>query len=184
MNISNLIIRSDDWDLRLDTQQYIDSHEMFKKRGLIETANIQPTQWGNLSNIPEGLFDYVKANKDSYDIQIHGWAHFAYDEMEFSFIVRDLMACMHWAYKYLDATPTIWYPPWNRFSLNMERAAAVVGLKIDNESNDIAKFIRETKVELERGGTWSGHSFYVHTWKADEMTQLEEALDLAVRINR
>jgi peptidoglycan/xylan/chitin deacetylase (PgdA/CDA1 family) len=183
MNTDKIVCRSDDYDLRLEPAQYIAVHEEFKKAGLIETANMQFTQWGRLCNVPEEIVNYINANKDSFSIQIHGWGHFAYDEMEYDFIVRDLAACQHFIRKYFNTQATVWYPPWNRFSNTMEKAANYMGLKLDNESNDIAKFIREVETELARGGKWSGHSVYFHSWKQDEMIQFPKMIELLKKLN-
>lgn len=168
-----MVIRHDDYDFRLTPQQYINIHEEFIKTGLTETANMQFTQWGRISPIPDELINYIRTSPN-YDIQIHGWGHFHYDEEEYDFIVRDLFACIHACQKYFNATPTVWYPPWNCMSNNMERAALVAGLKIDNESYDIAKFIREAEVDK-----FSGHSVYFHGWKADEMLQFPKMMELS-----
>lgn len=172
--MDKLVIRHDDVDFRMDTKNYIAIHEEFIKMGLVETANTQFTQWGRLQNIPQELVDYVNEHKDSYDIQIHGWGHFHYDEEEYDFIVRDLEACIYSCQRYFNVTPTVWYPPWNCMSNNMERAANFLGIKIDNESYDIAKFIRE----MERGD-YKGHSVYFHGWKPDEMQLFPRMLELA-----
>ncbi len=178
--MDKIIIRSDDWDFRLSTQQYIDAHEEFKKRGLIETIAIQPTQWGRLSNVPDGLFEYVNKELEAgtYDLQVHGWAHFHYDEFEYDFIVRDLMAVKYYCKKYFNRYPTVWYTPWNCMSNNMERAASFVEMTISNESNDIWRFIREAEVDK-----FSGKTLYVHLWKQDEMQLFIQMLDLVKELN-
>lgn len=172
--MDKLVIRHDDYDWRMDAKDYIAVHEEFKKRGLVETANMQFTQWGKLQRVDQELVNYINANKESYCIQIHGWGHFMYSEFEYDFIVRDLEACLYSCKKYFDVVPTIWYPPWNCLSPNMERAAGFVGLTIDTESFDIAKFIREQKA-----GIYKGHSVYFHAWNSHEMTMFIEMLDLA-----
>jgi len=179
--MDRIIIRSDDWDFRLDTQQYIDAHEEFKKRGLIETMAIQPTTWGKLSNYHQDLIDYVNKELDAgtYDLQVHGWQHAHYDEMEMDFVVRDLMATKYFCIKYFGRDPKIFFTPWNCMSNNLERAAQFVGMEVSNESNDIWRFIREAKVDK-----FSGKTLYVHLWKADEMALFIEMLDLVVKIEK
>jgi hypothetical protein len=59
----------------------------------------------------------------------------------------------------------------------MEEVAQEFGLEIDNESYDIAKFIREIKDK-----TYSGHSIYFHGYKKDEMELFPEMLRLAKEI--
>lgn len=178
MTNKSIIIRHDDYDFRLSTEDYIKIHEEFKKRGLVETANMQFTQWGHLSNVPDDLVRYINENKDSYSIQIHGWGHFHYDEMEYDFIVRDLAACQFYINKYFGVQATTWYTPWNVMSNSLERAANFVGLKVSNESNDIWRFIREAEVDK-----FSGETLYFHGWKADEMQLFPQMLDLVKKIN-
>lgn len=175
-----MIFRHDDFDFRLGTEDYINIHEQFIKAGLTETAVLQFTQWGHLVDIREDLIKYMNETPN-WDFQVHGWGHFAYDEMEYDFCVRDLAACKYYVQKLFHKEPTIWFPPWNGMSISMEKAAAKVGMKIDNESNDIAKFIREIEVELNRNGNWGGHSVYFHGWNHHEMELFPKMLELAKR---
>ena len=69
--------------------------------------------------------------------------------------------------------PTTWFTRWNCYSLAMQKAADYLGIKINNESYDIAKFIREVKK-----GTYQGHSFYFHGWNKNERDLVPEALDI------
>jgi len=167
-----IIVRSDDFDWRMDTQSYVDIHQLFVDAQVVETAVLQFAQFGRLCNVREELVRYI-LNTPYWDIQLHGWQHDHYDEMKYDFIVRDLAAAIHMCQKYFKVTPTVWYPPWNCLSNEMEMAATTVGLKIDNESYDIAKFIREAS-----SGHYSGHSLYFHGWKKDEMVQVPEMLRL------
>lgn len=175
--MEQVIIRHDDFDFRLMPNEYIAIHQKFIEADLIETAVLQFTQNGNLSVIDPTLIKHMKESSH-WDFAIHGWAHTEYDFMDYNYIVRDLSACKYQCYAMFGKWPTVWHPPWNRMSIAMERAADYVGMKIDNESNDIAKFIREVKVELNRGGKWNGHSVYFHGWKSDELIQFPEMLQL------
>lgn len=168
-----ITIRHDDYDWRLDTSQYIEIHEAFLKAGLIETLAMQWSQWGRICTVKQDLVDYIN-NTPGYDIQLHGFAHFHYDEWEYDFIVRDLAASIYFSERYFKKRPTIWFPPWNCMSNNMERAAAFVGMEISNESNDIWRFIREAEV-----GKFSGKTLYFHGWKKDEMELFPRMLELA-----
>jgi len=177
-----IIVRHDDFDFRMDPQDYIAIHEEFIKAGLVETAVLQFTQWGRMQNFKPELIDYMNAHKDSYDFAIHGWGHFHYDEMEYDFCVRDLAACKYFCEKLFQVIPKVWHTPWNCRSENMDRAAEFMGMTIDNESNDIAKFIREAKVEVARDGIWQGHSVYFHGWQRSEMEQFQEMLSLVKEV--
>lgn len=179
--MNNLIIRHDDFDFRLTPNEYIEIHEQFIKADLVETAVIQFTQDNRLSSISDELVNYM-LNSSHWDFQLHGWAHTHYDELKYDYIVRDMSAAIFWCKRIFGKTPTIWFPPWNCMSREMELAAEVVGLRIDNESNDIAKFIRETEVEVGRNGVWQGRSVYFHGWKSDEMKLFPRMLELANQV--
>jgi len=157
----------------MEPEFYIEVHKQFIEAGLTETAVVQFAQHGRLSNFPKELIDYMNT-APNWDIQLHGWAHDHYHEMEVDFIIRDISAAIHWSEKLFGKKPTIWYPPWNAISTNMERAALLLGLKIDNESNNIQKFIREMET-----GTFKGHSVYFHGWKNEEMLLFPKMLELA-----
>src|ERR1035437_9278727 len=120
----------------------MDIHKEFQKAGLTETIALQFTQWGRLCNVPPEIVQYINS-EPNYEIALHGWGHFAYNEMEYDFIVRDLAASIHFAEKYFHKKPKVWYTPWNCMSNSIEKAAAYVGLEVSNESNDIWRFIRE-----------------------------------------
>ena len=166
-----VIVRSDDFDFRMDTSDYISVHEEFLKRNLIETVGLQFAQFDRLGNFRPELIEYMK-NTPNYDLQIHGWQHDKYSEMEYTHIVRDLAAAKYMCYSLFGKVPTVWYPPWNCYSDKMKEAADNLSMTIDNESYDIAKFIREVKA-----GSFTGHSFYFHAWQKPEKDLLPEALD-------
>jgi peptidoglycan/xylan/chitin deacetylase (PgdA/CDA1 family) len=176
--MAKIIIRSDDFDFRLDTKDYIAVHEEFLKRDLIETVNLQFAQFDRLGNFRPELIEYMK-NTPNYDFQIHGWQHDKYSEMELAHVVRDLAAAKYFCWGMFGKLPTIWYPPWNCYSENMKTAADSLGMTIDNESYDIAKFIREVK-----SGEYTGHSFYFHAWQKPERELLTEALDLVLTLQK
>lgn len=179
--MDRIIIRHDDLDGRLSTQQYIEIHEEFKKYGLIEHGMFQPSQYGRLGNFSQELFDYYKkeAEAGTFVVALHGWSHDRYSEIEHDFIVRDLMASKYWCLKNLGIEPKIWGTPWNCFSLNMERAAQLVGIEITNESNDVWRFIREAEV-----GKFSGKTMYWHGWKKDEVDLFPRMLELLRKIEK
>jgi len=170
------LIRHDDMDFRLDLTQYQAIHEEFIKAGLVETAVLQFTHDNRLVNIPQEIVDYMNSSPN-WDFAIHGWDHAHYDEFLSDIIVRDIAAAMHFCEELFHKRPTIWSTPWNCRSGGMEQAAKVLGITIDNESYDIARFIREVKT-----GTYEGHSVYFHGWKNDEMLQFPEMLELAKEV--
>jgi peptidoglycan/xylan/chitin deacetylase (PgdA/CDA1 family) len=172
-----LRIRHDDFDFRMDTQDYINIHEEFIKHGLVETAVLQFTTDGNLKDFKPELITYMN-ERPNWDFQIHGWAHEEYDKMTYDQIVKDLASCIHFTRKLFYRTPTIWFTPWNRRNETMEKAAAYMGLEISNESYDIARFIREVKE-----GIYTGSTLYFHGWNHNEMEYFQEMLDLAKEFN-
>lgn len=167
------VIRHDDFDFRLSADEYVAIHEEFIKAGLVETAVLQFTQYGNISNYDPLLIKYMNESPN-WDFAIHGWAHTEYDGMDYNYIVRDLAACKHMTQELFGKTPLVWYPPWNRLSNTMERAAQYMDLTISNESYDIARFIREVESQ-----DYKGRTFYFHGWKSDEVIQLPRAIELA-----
>jgi hypothetical protein len=167
-----IIIRHDDFDFRLTTEEHIAVHEQFIKAGLIETAGLQFVRGDRIVDCRQDLIDYMNTTPN-WDFQLHGWGHYKYNEMDFDSIVRDLAAGMFMCQKYFGKIPTVWYPPWNCYSENMQKAADLMGITIDNESYDISRFIRDRK-----DNTYLGHSFYFHAWQKHERDQLPEALDL------
>lgn len=158
-----IVCRSDDFDFRMDTSQYIAVHEEFIKNDLIETAVLQFTTDGRLKNFQPDLIEYMN-KAPNWDFAIHGWEHAKYNEMLTDFIVRDIAAACYFCETLFHKRPTMWYPPWNCWSIGMEQAAKIFNLTISNESYDIARFIREVESKH-----YEGHTVYFHSWKADEM---------------
>ena len=174
--MAQIIVRHDDFDFRLQAEEYINIHQKFVERELIETAVVQLTHEGNEKVYQPELITYM--NKSPYwNIQFHGWKHWDYGKMPREEIEEDLGKSMDKLVELFEVYPTVWFPPWNSIGQDMLELANSYGLAIDNESYDIAKFIREVKA-----GTYQGHSFYFHGWKADEVAQLDEALDLVVKL--
>ena len=169
--MQKIIIRSDDFDFRMSADEYLDNHRKFVDAGLVETAVIQFCQNSKMSNIPFDLAE--KMIKDpTWDLQLHGWSHDSYGTMDFNSIIRDISAAIFWFKKVFKKKPTIWFPPRNENSTDMQKVASILGLKIDNESWDIGKFIRSVK-----DGTYDGHSVYYHLWNHDESPQIDEMIN-------
>jgi len=167
----SLILRSDDFDWRLEPQEYIDNHEKFVKADLIETAVVQFANNGRFKVPPQELVEYMKT-EPHWDIQLHGWSHDAYGEWEFDYIMRDISAAVHWFEITFERSPKIWFPPWNMISTNVERVADILGMEVNNESCDITKFIREAKA-----GTFNYNSVYFHLWNRTEKEQIDEMIE-------
>lgn len=177
--MDRILIRHDDLDGRLSTAQYIEIHEEFKKYGLIEHGMFQPTQYYRLGNFSQELFDYYKKEVEAgtFVVALHGFSHEHYNEYEYDFIVRDLMAAKYWCLKNLGIEPKIWGTPWNCMSNSMERAAQLVEMTITNESNDVERFIREAEV-----GKFSGKTMYWHGWRQSEVDLFPQMLELLRKI--
>ena len=90
-----------------------------------------------------------------------------------------MSAGMLWMGTLFKKLPTVWYPPRNCYSEDMEKAASVLNLKIDNESYDIKKFIREVKA-----GTYLGHSLYFHAWNHNEMDAFAEMIESVLLLDK
>ena len=175
--MQKIIVRHDDFDFRLKTEEYIAIHEKFIKRNLIETAVVQYTKDGRERVYDKELIEYMNT-APNWDIQLHGWAHDEYDKLTQSEIADALQNSLNMSMKLFNKYPTVWYPPWNRRNEDMEIVAEAFGLTISNESYDISKFIRES-----RAGVYKGTSIYFHGWKADEMACLDEALNCVEEVN-
>lgn len=180
--MEKLIIRSDDFDFRMIPEFYIAVHEHFIANDLIETAVVQITQHGRLFDFGERgkmeIINYMNT-APNWDIQFHCWAHDAYGEMEYSEVARDVSAGLFHFQKLFNKLPTVWYPPHNARSEEMERAAGLLGLRIDNEDMPIRRFVDKVGWV---DGKFQGHSLYFHSWKHQEMEYFEEMIKLAVEI--
>ena len=170
----NIIIRHDDFDFRLEPHQYMAIHEEFIKRNLVETAVLQFAQCERIGNFKPETVRYLN-EAPNWDLQLHGWQHASYADYDFNETVKELCAAFYMFQKLFNRLPSVWHPPWNCYSPVMQQAAEYMGLTINNESYDIAKFVREAKT-----GIYLGHSFYFHGWKSNEVALLPEALDLVV----
>jgi len=171
--MAKLVIRSDDFDFRMDPEDYIANHEKFIKAGLTETAVVQYTHDGREGTYDPKLINYMR-NAPNWDIQLHGWAHDDYAILPNWRIYDDLQKAKLKSVELFGKEPTIWFPPWNGYSEHMQEMADLMSLKIDHESNDISKFIREAKA-----GTFIGHSVYFHLWNHDEASKVDEMLKYA-----
>lgn len=167
-----VVCRQDDMDFRLKPEQYIEAHQKFIDRQLVETAVIQFTHDGRLPIYDSKLIDYMNT-APYWDIQLHGWEHAEYDKMTQTDIADHLQKSLDKSMELFGKTPTVWYPPWNRRNEDMETVAKAFGLEISNESYDIWRFLRET-----RSGEYAGTTFYYHLWKNDEYSLLDEALNV------
>lgn len=171
--MSKLTIRHDDFDFRMQPQEYIDLHEEFIGHGLIETAVVQLTASGRIHDYKPELIEYMNT-APNWNIQLHGWSHDIYSKMSWDDIARDLSASCFLFKRLFGKVPTVWYPPHNEKTEEMEKAAVWAGIKIDNESYDIAEFTKQMET-----GTFSGNSVYFHLWENGKKHLIPTMLKLA-----
>lgn len=167
-----MIIRHDDFDFRMNPEEYIENHEKFIKADVVETAVIQIAKDGKLNRVDPLLVNYMNT-VTHWDLQLHGWEHAEYDKMTYDEIIKDLGASIAWMRRMFNKGPTVWYPPWNKRTDVMEKAAEFFGLEIDNESCDISRFIREKEA-----GIFKGNSVYFHLWSKSEAEQIDRMIEL------
>lgn len=171
--MAKLIIRHDDFDFRMDAQDYIDIHEKFIEAGLTETAVLQFTQDGHVKDFDGKLISYMRT-APNWDFQLHGWQHEKYSEWAYDDIIRDMAAAKYLCYQMFGRMPTHWFTPWNCYSEVLQNAAENLHLIVHNESYDIAKFIREIEAN-----TYDGESLYFHGWNENEMKYFPRMIELA-----
>jgi peptidoglycan/xylan/chitin deacetylase (PgdA/CDA1 family) len=179
MNNQKLVIRNDDFDFRMLSEFYIAVHEYFIANDLIETAVVQLTKFGKIPDFEakKETIDYMNT-APNWDIQIHGWSHDHYHEMVYDEIVRDMSAALFHFQKLFNKLPTVWYPPYNGHSGEMERAASTLGLTTSNEDMPIRRFVDKRDIDWE-DGKFKCHSLYFHGWKDAEMEYFEKMIRLA-----
>lgn len=177
VNGQTLVIRHDDFDFRMALDHYILTHQMFLDRGLVETVNLQFSQFGRLVEIRPEVVKYL-LKTPNYDIQLHCWEHIMYANMPSMVIYRDLAASCWKFMELFHKKPTIWYPPWNVKSIEMEQIADGFGMTVDAESYDLKKFLREIEAN-----DFRGHSVYFHAYQQDEMIVLPKVLDRIKQLN-
>lgn len=175
-----LIIRHDDFDWRMPAEFYIAVHDYFIANDLVETAVIQISQHGRLPDFEKkrDLIDYMNT-APNWDIQLHGWSHDHYHEMAYDDIVRDISAALFHFQRLFNRLPRVWYPPYNKRTEEMERAAATLGLVIDNEEISIKQFVDGVGWVK---GRFTGHSCHFHGWNQAEMEYFEKMIELAKEV--
>ena len=175
MNKQKLIIRHDDYDFRMTLDRYVKIHEKFIANNLVETAVIQLAQFNKLPDF-EGkklpIVEYMNAFPN-WDLQIHCWSHDDYGKLVYDDIVRDMSAALFYFQRLFNKLPTIWFPPRNVRTYEMERAAKTLNLEINNESMGIKDFVK-----LAREGVVKTKSLYFHGWKDTEMEYFDEMIRL------
>ena len=174
MNKPKLIIRHDDFDFRMGTEKYIDIHEKFIEKGLIETAVIQLTQYGRVQDFErkKELIDYINSTPN-WDIQFHCWEHKPYLEMDPNEIIKEVAASLYFINKLFGKTPTVWYPPHNVASPRMEMIAKEFGLKVNTGHLGIEEFVKG-------GGKINEtiENIHFHGWANHEMLFFDRMLDM------
>lgn len=171
-----IILRHDDFDFRMNPEDYVANHEKFIKAGLTETAVVQYTHDGNCPQYHPDLITYMNT-APNWDIQLHGWSHDDYSKLPKWIIREHLVKSIDISIRLFNIEPKVWYTPWNCYSQDMVDVASSLGMIISNESYDIAKFIREVKA-----GTYTGSTVYFHLWNRDEREKIDEMLDCAKQL--
>jgi peptidoglycan/xylan/chitin deacetylase (PgdA/CDA1 family) len=107
------------------------------------------------------------------DVQLHAWSH---EDLTVSASARaDLPAAVRRIEELVGTRPTVLYPPWNRTSPALNKAASDLGLVVSAEKISLEYYLR-------RNGSVPGSSVInFHYWHEPNRILLKQALALAAQ---
>lgn len=125
------VFRDDDVNCFTDVGLLREVHEMIVSHGKIHTVAVE------VENVwrAKDVWFFLQTEKN-LNVVLHGWDHSDYSKMPrleiCQHVRRSLEEWNHHSLAYDTPHPlTVWCPPWNRVSHDMEVAANAHGLKID-----------------------------------------------------
>lgn len=164
------ILRNDDFDPRYDLETVMKFHKEFVQRDLIETIAVQATRNGAMAH-HEDVVEYIN-NTSHYNVALHGWDHEDYGKMDRKDIVKHLSASLYIVERQFAQKPTVFYPPWNSSSKELELACEFLGLELSYEAVDMGGYIRDPERYQ------NIPAIYFHMWEQGAYEMLPQLLDI------
>lgn len=162
MKQQTIIWRNDDVSLATNSKEKLklfkDVHALFEKYKVKHTVSLIAKEIDKA----KALVKFIKDNK--IEVQVHAWNHQHYiDNIEQA--KEDLPKAVEMIKKVFGKKPTIFYPPWNESSIELEEVAKENGLTVSNKKISLSQYLKGVQGEVVN----------FHYW-APECEQLEEAL--------
>lgn len=175
--MTNIILRCDDFDPRIDIATLKPLHEEFVKRQIPMTICINNAM-GFRVGFDQAVLDYVNKQtpEGSWDIQLHTYNHDRLWAAPYPEIFMNIYTNLHLTREdFPRSKPKILYLPWNETSSNIEEVCLKLGLKVN--------FSRLTMRELLWNGREDQDVFFWHWWDREEQKALPKVLDRLVELN-
>lgn len=138
--------------------------DLFQKYGLIHTVAVLA------SSLTADVVALLKERR--MDVQLHAWKH---DDLSVDANARgELRQAVERVEELFGVRPTTLYPPWNRVSRPLYKAAKELGLAVSHEKVSLGSYLEYAHVHRDL-------VINFHYW-ADEIAMLEPAMQLHSRL--
>ena len=168
MDRSKTILRDDDiylsnspryGTLYYNFNEFVEVHEMIADAGFKHTLAIIASE---IDKYPE-LTEYIKRHLSECNLEVHGWEHADYSKwVNKADITTDMLKAEVKIKKTFGVEPTMFFPPWNRYSDIMKAGVEDSGLKF---MGDYVQFPQ------------TGDVICFHYWNLEERNMLKEWLN-------
>jgi hypothetical protein len=143
MGKGTMIFVRDD-DVLIDSSSHKDAFRHFKSihEQICETPkllhvpailvnNVVKDGTKGLAGFPEAV-EYIKSETQAGRMrpEIHGYEHVDYAKLDTETVIKHLVECQDFMWKYLEVNTTTWYTPWGANAPHLYEAAAKVDLKL------------------------------------------------------
>lgn len=124
--------RDDDISVTTDIGLLMKTHDLIISYGKIHTVSVlMKDLWDN-----KEVWLWLMTAKN-LSVGLHGWTHLDYSRQPFEICLLDIRRSLDYWQEHTGAYPdapriSMFYPPWNRSSMELELACRDCGLVLDN----------------------------------------------------
>jgi peptidoglycan/xylan/chitin deacetylase (PgdA/CDA1 family) len=163
----HITFRDDDIGYDTILSELVEAHSFFIKHGVTHTVAVEAFGMDTAQAKP--IVKYLKS-AEGFDIQLHCLTHVNLAE-DIDRTYKELTAALRIMTKVFSRKPTILYPPWNKSSPELEKAAATLGLEVSWEKISLEAYIR-------CNGGVAEPVVNFHYWEPTERAMLDRALTI------
>lgn len=128
---------------------------------------------GHLNNEWKPAVELVN-NSHVFDIQLHGWLHESYPDLDEKHVRDDLYKSLTTMDEWFHIMPTVWYLPWNGWTKHDGFNSRE---RLEGIANDYGLTLGGIGIGAREALTKKTENIYFHAWHPGEMETLPKLLE-------
>ena len=160
-----IIVRSDDLDPRINLDDLKHLHSLFLANNITFTVAVNNVI-GAARKFNQDVIDYINSTP-GWDIQLHGYEHQHLWYMNYNELYQNLFTNLYLTKQiFVNANPTVLYPPWNEGSQTMQEVCKDLGLELHTSGVHIRFYVKWQRRE--------DTNVFIHWWDLFDWKMLPE----------